>query len=183
MAGEEGPGFEPRGLSSKSRCVPILKDCHRLQGVWMEEAQGGCISHRMRGYPRTPERSFPRSTKKGKEKSGSTQSGAREAGTTQDRAREQQRRGHLKARCRQRLRQRAQGRFRAELLGMPTRQGQRAEWLCCHLLHPLSAGTGPVKPSSPRDPVPAPTPVPPNCPTVSEKSKTVAVNTWALESS
>lgn len=31
----------------------------------MEEAQGGCISHRMRGNPRAPERSFPRSTKKG----------------------------------------------------------------------------------------------------------------------
>ena len=66
----------------------------------MEEAQGGCISDRMRGNPRAPEKSLRRSTKKGKKKSGSIQSGVREAGTRKDRARERQRWEHLKARCR-----------------------------------------------------------------------------------
>lgn len=148
MAGEEGPGFEPRDLSSKSRCVPTLNDCHRLQGVWMEEAQGGCISRRMRGYPRAPERSCPRSTRKGEEKSRSTQSGARKAGTTQDTARERQRWGHLKARCRERLRQRAQGRFGAELLGTPRRQGQRAEGGCAPPSLPALAQSNPAPPGT-----------------------------------
>lgn len=58
----------------------------------------------MSGYPRTPERSIPRSTEKRREKqamSGGTECGAREARAMQNRAEgERQRQGHLKARCR-----------------------------------------------------------------------------------
>lgn len=131
----------------------------------MEEAQGGCISHRMRGNPRAPERSFPRSTKKGEKKVWKHPEWSERG---QDQAGQSKRAAEMGAPESQvqrsiggeKLRQHAQGRFAAELLGMPRRQGQRAEWLCCPLLHALSAGAGPVKLSSPWDPVPAPTPVP-----------------------